>query len=439
MIKRLGSGVLLSSEGETMSADKPHQNLAVIGHVDHGKSTLVGRLLFETENVPEHVIEQYREEAEEKGKGGFEFAYVMDNLAEERERGLTIDIAHQEFDTDQYYFTIVDTPGHRDFVKNMITGASQADNAILSVAADDGVQPQTREHVFLARTLGIDELIIVINKMDLVDYDETRYREAVEEVKELLGQVQFAVDDASFIPISALEGDNVAEPSGNTPWYDGPTILESLNGLPEPEPPTDAPLRLPIQDVYTISGIGTVPVGRIETGEMHPGDEVRFMPSDVGGEVKTIEMHHEEVDYAGPGDNVGFNVRGVGKDDVRRGDICGPAEDPPTVAETFQAQIVVMQHPSVITEGYTPVFHAHTAQVACTIESLDQKIDPASGEVEEENPDFIQAGDAAVVTIRPQKPLSIEPSGEIPELGSFAIRDMGQTVAAGRVLEIDER
>jgi len=420
-------------------ADKPHQNLAIIGHVDHGKSTLVGRLLFETGSVPEHIIEQHREEAEEKGKGGFEFAYVMDNLAEERERGLTIDIAHQEFDTDEYYFTIVDCPGHRDFVKNMITGASQADNAILVVAADDGVAPQTQEHVFLARTLGIGELLVAVNKMDLVDYGETRYKEVVAEVKDLLNQVQFDTEDASFIPISAFEGDNVESPSDQTPWYDGPTVLEALNNLPEPEPPTDAPLRLPVQDVYTISGIGTVPVGRVETGMMQPGDMVSFQPSDVSGEVKSIEMHHEEVPEAGPGDNVGFNVRGIGKDDIRRGDVCGPADAPPTVAETFTAQIVVMQHPSVITSGYTPVFHAHTAQVACTIESLDQKIDSASGEVEEENPDFIQAGDAAVVTVRPQKPLSIEPSGEIPELGSFAIRDMGQTVAAGRVLEVNEK
>jgi len=419
-------------------ADKPHQNLAIIGHVDHGKSTLVGRLLFETGSVPEHVIEQYREEAEEKGKGGFEFAYVMDNLAEERERGVTIDIAHQEFDTDQYYFTIVDCPGHRDFVKNMITGASQADNAILVVAADDGVQPQTQEHVFLARTLGINELVVAVNKMDLVDYDEDRYREVVDEVKNLLNQVRFETEDASFIPTSAFEGDNVSEHSDNTGWYDGPTILESLNNLEEPQPPTDAPLRLPVQDVYTISGIGTVPVGRIETGTMHPGDNVSFQPSNVGGEVKSIEMHHEEVPEAGPGDNVGFNVRGIGKDDVRRGDVCGPADDPPTVAETFTAQIVVMQHPSVITAGYTPVFHAHTAQVACTVEAIDQKIDPSSGEVLEENPDFIQSGDAAVITVRPQKPLSIEPSSEIPELGSFAIRDMGQTIAAGRVLEVDE-
>ena len=422
-----------------MSGAKPHQNLAIIGHVDHGKSTLVGRLLFETGSVPEHIIEQHRKEAEEKGKGGFEFAYVMDNLAEERERGLTIDIAHQEFDTDDYHFTIVDTPGHRDFVKNMITGASQADHAVLVVAADDGVQPQTQEHVFLARTLGIQELIIAVNKMDLAEYDESRYREVVEEVKGLLNQVQFRTEDASFIPISAFEGDNVSEASENTPWFDGPDILTALNNLPEPEPPTDAPLRLPIQDVYTISGIGTVPVGRIETGQMRAGDNVSFQPSDVSGEVKTIEMHHEEVDLAGPGDNVGFNVRGIGKDDIRRGDVCGPADDPPTVAETFTAQIVVMQHPSVLTAGYTPVFHAHTAQVACTIESIDQKIDPASGEVVEGNPDFIQSGDAAIVTVRPQKPLSIEPSSEIPELGSFAIRDMGQTVAAGRVMEVTPR
>jgi elongation factor 1-alpha len=419
--------------------DKPHQNLAIIGHVDHGKSTLVGRLLFETGSVPEHIIEQYREEAEEKGKGGFEFAYVMDNLAEERERGLTIDIAHQRFDTDQYYFTIVDTPGHRDFVKNMITGASQADHAVLVVAADDGVAPQTREHVFLARTLGIGELIIGINKMDLVDYEESRYHEVVEEVKELLQQVRFGTEDASFIPISAFEGDNVAEKTGNMPWYDGPILLDALNNLPEVEAPTDAPLRLPIQDVYTISGIGTVPVGRIETGRMHAGDNVSFQPSDVSGEVKSIEMHHEEVDEAGPGDNVGFNVRGVGKDDIRRGDVCGPADDPPTVVETFQAQIVVMQHPSVITAGYTPVLHAHTAQVATTFESIDQKLDPASGEVAEEEPDFIQSGDAAIVTLRPQKPLSLEPSSEIPELGSFAVRDMGQTIAAGKVLSVNAR
>jgi elongation factor 1-alpha len=166
---------------------------------------------------------------------------------------------------------------------------------------------------------------------------------------------------------------------------------------------------------------------------------VEFQPADVGGEVKTIEMHHEEVPKAEPGDNVGFNVRGISKNDVRRGDVCGPADDPPTVAETFQAQIVVMQHPSVITAGYTPVFHAHTSQVACTIESIDMKMDPSGEGNDEENPDFIKNGDAAIVTVRPQKPLAIEPADEIPELGSFAIRDMGQTIAAGKVRSVNER
>ena len=417
---------------------KPHQNLAIIGHVDHGKSTLVGRLLFETGSVPEHVIDQYREEAEEKGKGGFEFAYVMDGLEEERERGVTIDIAHQEFETDDYNFTIVDCPGHSDFVKNMITGASQADNAVLVVAADDGVQPQTQEHVFLARTLGINELIVAVNKMDVADYDESEFNSVQTEVENLFKKVQFSSDDATFVPISAFEGDNIDEQSEDMGWYDGPTLIESLNDLQEPEPPTDAPLRLPIQDSFKISGAGTVTVGRVETGTLDKGDEVVYEPSGSSGEVRSIEMHHNEVDQADPGDNVGFDVRGIGADDVRRGDVVGPADDPPSVPETFQAQIVVMQHPSVLSEGYTPVLHAHTSQVPVTMESIDYTIDAQSGDVKEENPSHISPGDAAVVTFRPQKPLVLEESQDIPELGSFAVRDMGQTVAAGKVMEVNE-
>lgn len=419
-------------------SEKPRQNLAVIGHVDHGKSTLVGRLLYETGSVPEHVIEQHREEAEKHNKGGFEFAYVMDGLDEERERGVTIDIAHQEFDTDDYNFTIVDCPGHSDFVKNMITGASQADNAVLAIAADDGVQPQTQEHVFLSRTLGIDELIVAVNKMDVVDYEENKFESVKEEVKSLFKKVQFDTDKATFIPVSAFEGDNVAELSDNTEWYNGPTVLEALNNLNEPEPPTDTDLRLPIQDAYKIDGAGTVTVGRVETGELESGQDIVYEPSGTSGEVRSIEMHHEEVDVARPGDNVGFNVRGVSTDDVQRGDVAGPTDNPPSVPETFTAQIVVMQHPSVITEGYTPVLHANTAQVPVTMESIEHTIDPSSGDVKENDPSHIEPGDAAVVTFRPQKPLVLEESQNIPELGSFAVRDMGQTVAAGKVMKINK-
>ncbi|KQC15827.1 MAG: elongation factor 1-alpha, partial [Methanosaeta sp. SDB] len=298
-----------------MAAQKPHMNLAFIGHVDHGKSTLVGRLMFESGAVSPHIIEQYKKEAESKGKGSFEFAWVMDSLKEERERGVTIDIGHQRFDTDKYYFTIVDCPGHRDFIKNMITGASQADAAVLVIAAPDGVMAQTREHVFLARTLGINQLIIAVNKMDAAKYSEQRFNEVKEEVGKLLQMVGYKVADIPFLPVSAFVGDNVIARGDNLTWYTGPNLLETLNNLKEPEKPTNLPLRLPVQDVYTISGVGTVPVGRVETGIIKKGDKIIFEPANVTGEVKTIEMHHEEADQALPGDNIGWNVRGVGRKD----------------------------------------------------------------------------------------------------------------------------
>jgi elongation factor 1-alpha len=422
-----------------MASEKPHMNLAVIGHIDHGKSTTVGRLLFETGAVPPHIIENYRKEAESKGKGSFEFAWVMDNLKEERERGITIDIAHKRFDTNKFYFTIVDCPGHRDFVKNMITGASQADAALLVVAAPDGVMEQTKEHVFLARTLGINQLIIGINKMDASKYEEKRYDEVKEQLSQLIKMVGYKPDDVHFIPMSAFVGDNISKHSENTPWYKDVTLLEALDTLVAPELPTTLPFRLPIQDVYSISGIGTVPVGRIETGIMKKGMKVSFMPANKEGEVKSIEMHHEEQPQALPGDNVGFNVRGIGKNDIRRGDVCGPSDVPPTVAEEFTAQIVVLHHPSALTVGYTPVFHCHTAQIAGTFVELLKKLDPRTGQVKEENPTFLKTGDAAIVKLRPTRPMVIEPVKEIPQLGRFAIRDMGSTIAAGMCIAVDAK
>ncbi|MFW6040423.1 MAG: translation elongation factor EF-1 subunit alpha [Thermoplasmatota archaeon] len=422
-------------------AEKPHLNLVFIGHVDHGKSTLVGRTLFETGAIEEHVINEYRKKAEEKGKGTFEFAWTMDQLEEERERGLTIDVMHKRFDTDKYYFTIIDAPGHRDFVKNMITGTSQADAAVLVVAAPEGPMAQTREHTFLARTLGVDQLIIAINKMDATqpEFSEDRFKAVEEEVTKLLKSVGYRDEQYQVVPISALKGHNVTRASEDISWWDGQTFLQAINNLTSPDKPIDKPLRLPVQDVYSITGIGTVPVGRVETGVMNPGDKVKFMPANVNGEVKSIEQHHEEIPKAEPGDNVGFNVRGVGKNDIRRGDVCGPADNPPTVPETFDARIIVLDHPSVITQGYTPVFHAHTAQVACTFIELKQKLNPRTGEVVEENPDFLKNGDAAVVTVKPTRNMCIEKVEDFPQLGRFAIRDMGQTVAAGQCIDLKEK
>jgi len=421
-------------------AEKPHMNAVFIGHVDAGKSTSVGRILLDTGHIEAHVIEKLKKEADEKGKATFEFAFVMDNLKEERERGVTIDIAHKKFMTDKYYFTIIDAPGHRDFVKNMITGASQADAAVLCVSAVSGIEAQTKEHVFLSRTLGVEQLIVYINKMDAVEYKEERYNELKEQIGKLIKMVGYKIDQVPFVPGSSYKGENITKGNNNAmPWYKGPSLLEAMDSLSEPKKPTDLPLRLPIQDVYSITGIGTVPVGRVETGVLKVNDSIVFQPSAVTGECKTIEMHHEMHPKAEPGDNVGFNVRGVGKKDIRRGDVAGAPATPPKVARTFTAQVAVLQHPSVIAAGYTPVFHIHTSQLACTFEELTKKLDPKTGQVKEENPQFLKTGDIAIVKIRPTRPLAIERSKDIPQMSRFAIRDMGTTVAAGLCLDLEER
>ena len=425
-----------------MAKGKVHINLVFIGHVDHGKSTTVGRLLFDSGNIDEQAMRKLKDKAEELGKGGFEFAFVMDNLKEERERGVTIDLAHKKFETQKYYFTIIDAPGHKDFIKNMITGASQADAGVLVVSGNpsDGVQAQTKEHIFLAKTLGVNQLIVAVNKMDMAKYDQKRFEEVKKEVETLLKSVGYNPEEVIFVPIAALPGDNVFKKSENMSWYDGKTLLETIDTFKEPEKPTELPLRLPIQDVYNITGIGVVPVGRVETGVMKVGDKVTAVPGREGkginGEVKTIEMHHEQMQQAEPGDNIGFNVRGMGKKDITRGDVLGHTDNVPTIATEFTAQMVVLNHPTVITVGYTPVFHVHTAQIACQVTAIEKKLDPATGEAKEENPDFIKNGDAAIVKLKPVQPMVIERQKDIPQMSRFAIRDSGATVAAGMCIDL---
>ena len=425
-----------------MAKGKPHMNIVFIGHVDHGKSTTVGRLLYDSGSVDEQTMRKLKETAKELGKVGFEFAFVMDNLKEERERGVTIDLSHKKFETQKYYFTIIDAPGHKDFIKNMITGAAQADAGILVVSANpgDGVQAQTKEHIFLSRTLGVNQLIVYINKMDMAKYEEKRFNEVKEEVTKQLKMVGYKTDDIQFIPGASLVGDNVAKKTEHMAWYKGNCLLEGLDSFKEPQKPTQLPLRLPIQDVYNITGIGVVPVGKVVTGLMKINDKVIVVPAREGkgiaGEVKSIEMHHEQLEQAEPGDNIGFNLRGIEKKDIARGDVLGHVNNAPTVATEFTAQIVVLNHPTVITVGYTPVFHVHTAQVACQITEIVKNIDPATGATKEEKPDFIKNGDAAIVKIKPIQPLCIEKQSEIPQMARFAVRDSGVTVAAGMCIDL---
>ena len=426
--------------------DKPHLNLIVAGHVDQGKSTIIGHLLVSLKIIDERTIQKYAEESEKTGKGDtFKYAWVMDNLKDERERGVTIDLAFQRFESKKFDFTLIDAPGHRDFIKNMITGASEADCAILVVSAKPGeteiaigVGGQSREHCFLLKTLGVKQMIIALNKMDdsQVKYSEERFNEVKSQVSGLLKQVGFSIDKTPILPVSGWKGDNLIE-KGNLGWHKGPTIYEALDSFEIEAPPVDKPLRLPLQDVYSITGVGTVPVGRVETGTFKVGDTVSIMPGNHLAEVKSIETHHTPIQEAKAGDNIGFNLRGIDKGTIRRGDVIGSKDNPATVVKEMTAQIIVVHHPTAIAPGYTPVIHAHTAQAAATITELISKLDPRTGAPLEEKPKSLKTGDAAIVKIQPLRPLCIETFKEFPELGRFALRDMGTTIAAGVVKEIN--
>ena len=428
--------------------EKTHINLVVIGHVDAGKSTTTGHLIYKCGGIDKRTIEKFEKEAAELGKASFKYAWVLDNLKAERERGITIDIALWKFESPKFYFTVIDAPGHRDFIKNMITGTSQADIAILVIDSSVGgfeagitKDGQTREHALLAFTLGVKQMIVACNKMDdvSVKYGEGRYKEIKAEVSTYLKKVGYKPMKIPFVPISGWMGDNMIDKSTNMPWYKGPYLLEALDNANPPKRPVDKPLRLPLQDVYKIGGIGTVPVGRVETGVIKPGMVCTFAPVQITTEVKSVEMHHESLPEAVPGDNVGFNVKNVSVKDIRRGNVCGDSKkDPPKGASTFFAQVIVMNHPGQISSGYSPVLDCHTAHVACKFKNIDQKMDRRSGKVLEENPKFVKTGDACMVTLEPTKPLCVESFAEYPPLGRFAVRDMRQTVAVGVIKSVDK-
>jgi len=424
-----------------MPKEKIHVNLVVVGHVDAGKSTTTGHLIYKCGGIDKRTIEKFEKESAEMGKSSFKYAWVLDKLKAERERGITIDIALWKFETTKYYFTIIDAPGHRDFIKNMITGTSQADVAILVIASGVGEfeagyakNGQTREHALLAYTLGVKQMICLVNKMDdkSVKYSKDRFKEIEGEMKKFLKTVGYKPKKIPFIPISGWVGDNMLEPSKNMPWYKGPYVLKALDAIKPPKRPIEKPLRLPLQDVYKIGGIGTVPVGRVETGVIKPGMSVTFAPAMLTTEVKSVEMHHEAMEEAKPGDNVGFNVKNISLKQIRRGMVAGDAKkDPPAKSAHFNAQVIILDHPNKIMAGYTPVLDCHTAHIACRFDKLLTLMNKRTGAVIEENPKSAKSGQAVIVDMIPSKPMCVESFKEYPPLGRFAVRDMRKTVAVG--------
>jgi elongation factor 1-alpha len=442
-----------------MGKDKTHINIVVIGHVDSGKSTTTGHLIYKLGGIDKRSIEKFEKDANDMGKGSFKYAWVLDKLKAERERGITIDIALWKFETPKFYVTVIDAPGHRDFIKNMITGTSQADCAILIIAGGTGEfeagiskDGQTREHALLAFTLGVKQMIVAVNKMDSNKYSEERFEEIKKEVGAYIKKVGYNPEAVPFVPISGWVGDNMLEVSENMKgWYKGwtkaaksgnvtgKTLVEALDSIEPPSRPTEKPLRLPLQDVYKIGGIGTVPVGRVETGVLKPNMVVTFAPNNLSTEVKSVEMHHEQLQEALPGDNVGFNVKNVSVKELRRGFVASDSKNQPAKeSASFKAQVIVLNHPGQIGPGYAPVLDCHTAHIACKFAELLEKIDRRSGKVMEENPKFVKSGDACIVKMIPQKPMCVEPFAEYPPLGRFAVRDMRQTVAVGVVKEVEK-
>jgi len=446
--------------------EKLHINIVVIGHVDSGKSTSTGHLIYKCGGIDKRAIEKFEKEAQEMGKGSFKYAWVLDKLKAERERGITIDIALWKFKSPKYDITIIDAPGHRDFIKNMITGTSQADCAVLIVASSTGEfeagiskNGQTREHALLAYTLGVKQLIVGVNKIDNTEppYSEARFNEIQKEISAYVKKVGYNPKAVAIVPISGWHGDNMIEPSTNMPWYkgwktegvdpdkkpysfSGKTLLEALDAVVPPKRPSDKALRLPLQDVYKIGGIGTVPVGRVETGILKPGMVVTFAPAGVTTEVKSVEMHHEALTEALPGDNVGFNVKNVSVKDIKRGNVASDSKnDPAKEAAHFVAQVIILNHPGEIHAGYQPVLDCHTAHIACKFAVLQQKIDRRNGKVLEENPKLVKSGDAAMIELVPSKPMVVESFTDYAPLGRFAVRDMRQTVAVGVIKSVEKK
>jgi len=451
---------MADTKGED-SKGKINISIVVIGHVDSGKSTSTGHMIYQCGGIDKRTIEKFEKEAAEMGKGSFKYAWVLDKLKAERERGITIDIQLMKFLTKKFAVTIIDAPGHRDFIKNMITGTSQADCAVLIVASSTGEfeagiskNGQTREHALLAYTLGVKQMIVGVNKIDNTEppYSESRFNEIVKEVGSSMKKVGYKIPTVAFVPISGWHGDNMVSESANMPWYKGwkkagsdgkdvtgKTLLDAMNAIEPPSRPVNKPLRLPLQDVYKISGIGTVPVGRVETGVLKPGCVCTFAPAQVTTEVKSVEMHHQELLEAVPGDNVGFNVKNVSIKDIKRGMVASNSKnDPAFGCASFKAQVIVLNHPGEIHAGYQPVLDCHTAHVACKFAELQEKIDRRSGKSLEENPKMVKSGDAAIVKMIPSKPMCVEVFADYAPLGRFAVRDMRQTVAVGIIKGVDK-
>jgi elongation factor 1-alpha len=468
---------------------KTHLGIVIVGHVDAGKSTTTGRLLFELGGLGEREMEKLKKEAVELGKESFMFAFFMDKSKEERARGVTIACTTKEFFTKSYHYTIIDAPGHRDFIKNMISGASQADVALLMVPANMGgfeksiakgnhkkgiIQGQTRQHARLCHLLGIEQLIVGVNKMDdpSVEWKESRFNEIRTEVDKMLTKIGYKTKKIPFIPMSGFKGDNLSHKSSNMAWYTGfsvssadkkskekivgHTLIDALELVVKPpKRPIKKVFRMPVSGVYKIKGVGDVITGRIEQGQIEAGVKVKFYPSLIPGTVFSIEMHHKTVPKAIAGDNVGLNIKGLKKEAMPRvGDVMAIDDakldpTPPKAAAQFTALVFVQDHPGQLKcstgydekssshkGGFTPSIHIRTAKAPCQMIKINWKSGKSTSGHQVEEPPYIEAGDQAEIVLVPKMPLVVQPFNECKPLGRIAAMDSNSLIMLGKVTEV---
>jgi len=452
-------------------------SIVVCGHVDSGKSTTTGRLIFELGGIPERDMDKLRAEADALGKGSFAFAFFMDRQKEERERGVTISCTTKEFFTEKWHYTIIDAPGHRDFIKNMISGAAQADVALLMVPADGNftvaiqkgnhkageVQGQTRQHARLINLLGVKQLMIGVNKMDcdLAGYKKDRYDEVGNEMKNMLMKVgwkkQFVDESVPVLPISGWMGDNLLKKSEKMAWWNGVdvkkqdgttihvnTVLDCLNDMAEPPARViDKPMRLPLSGIYKIKGVGDVLAGRVEQGEVEPNKEVLFLPTHSAGtpctgKVFTVEMHHKRVDKAGPGDNVGMNIKGLDKGNMPRvGDVMIYKSDTTlSPCKDFVAQVQTLDIPGELKKGYSPIGFVRTGRSACKMTQLDFKVGKETGGSKLENPLSLKSNEMAQAVFEPVQPLVVDDFKRCEGLSRIAFLDGNTVVMLGKIVKV---
>jgi len=461
--------------------DKKHCSIVICGHVDAGKSTTTGRLIFELGGIPEREMEKLRAEAKTLGKDSFAFAFYMDKSKEERARGVTIACTTKEFYTDRYHYTIIDAPGHRDFIKNMISGASQADVALLMVPAGGGftaaiakgdhkkgeVQGQTRQHARLINLLGCKQLIVGVNKMDCdtAAYKQARYEEVRDEMRNMLMKVgwkkDFVAKSVPVMPISGWIGDNLLKASDNMKWWSGVEIMAGEGNKEKmkvvtlydcldkmviiPSRDDSKPMRMPVNGVYKIKGVGDVITGRVEQGAVVAGNEVVFLPThtaskDCSGKVFSVEMHHKVCEAgAGPGDNVGLNIKGLDKINMPRvGDIMISKSDTSLKrCQSFTAQVQVLDHPGQLKKGYTPIAFVRTGRSACKIAKIDWKIGKETGGQKAPEPAYVKANEMAQIVFEPQQPFVVDSFKKCEGLGRVAIMEGNTVVMLGKAVSVE--